>query len=68
MHRSAMAFAFGAWTGVLMIRIPIEVKTASKAGVNLVSRSRIKNFTASARSPKSMSRLRCGCPEFGRCL
>jgi hypothetical protein len=34
-HRSAIAFAFGAWTGVLMIQIPIEVKIASKAAVNL---------------------------------
>ena len=34
-HRSQMAFARGAWTGVLMIRMPIAVKTASNAPVCL---------------------------------
>ena len=47
-QRSAIAFARGAWTGVLMIRRPIAVNTASNALVNLVSRSRIKNFKPSA--------------------
>ena len=43
-QRSAIAFARGAWTGDLMIRIPAAASTASKAAVNLVSRSRIRNF------------------------
>ena len=41
--RSAIAFAFGARTGVLMIRMPSLAKTASKSRVNLLSRSRIRN-------------------------
>ena len=49
-HRSAIAFARGAWTGVLMIRTPAAANTASKAAVNLASRSRIRN---SARPPVS---------------
>ena len=57
-HRSAIACARGALTSVVMIRNPTEVRTASKAAVNVVSRSRIKNFTDPARSPRSMSRLR----------
>ena len=40
---SAIAFARSAWTGVLRIRTPTAVKTASNAAVNLVSRSRITN-------------------------
>jgi len=43
-HRSAIAFARGACTGVLMICRPTAVNTASNAAVNLASRSRIKNF------------------------
>ena len=42
-NRSAYAFARGAWIGVLTIRMPVEVNTASNAIVNLASRSRIKN-------------------------
>ena len=41
--RSAIAFAFGARTGVLMIWMPSLAKTASKSRVNLLSRSRIRN-------------------------
>jgi len=41
--RSAMAFARGARTGVLMIWMSMAANTASKAAVNLLSRSRIKN-------------------------
>ena len=41
--RSAMAFARGARTGVLMIWMSTPANTASKAAVNLVSRSRIRN-------------------------
>jgi hypothetical protein len=40
--RSANALAFGAWTGVLMIWVPSEANTSSKARVNLLSRSRMR--------------------------
>jgi hypothetical protein len=40
--RSAIAFAFGARTGVLTISMPSLAKTASKLRVNLTSRSRIR--------------------------
>ena len=40
--RSAIAFAFGARTGALMISMPSLVKTVSKSRVNLLSRSRIR--------------------------
>jgi hypothetical protein len=43
MKRSAIAFARGARTGVRMMRRSAPVNTASKAAVNLLSRSRIKN-------------------------
>src|SRR6266487_4155495 len=33
-QRSAWAFAFGAWMGVVMIRTPSAAKTSSKARVN----------------------------------
>ena len=46
-QRSAIAFARGARIGVLMIRTPIAVNTASNAAVNLASRSRITNFSPS---------------------
>jgi hypothetical protein len=38
--------ARGAWTGVVMIRMPTAVKTASNAAVYLASRSLIRNFRA----------------------
>ena len=41
--RSAIALARGARTGVRMMRTSMAVKTASKAAVNLASRSRIRN-------------------------
>ena len=41
--RSAIAFALGACTGVLMTRMSVAVKTASNAAVNLASRSRMRN-------------------------
>ena len=41
-----------------MIRRPSAAKTASKDAVNLVSRSRIKNLTAVARSASSMQTFR----------
>ena len=56
--RSAIAFARGARTGVLMMRISSAVKTASKAAVNLASRSRMRNRNRCPASPRSMVRLR----------
>jgi hypothetical protein len=41
--RSAIAFARGARTGVLMTLMSMAVKTASRPAVNLRSRSRIRN-------------------------
>ncbi|HEY2270289.1 MAG TPA: hypothetical protein VGI96_47265 [Streptosporangiaceae bacterium] len=46
--RSAIAFARGARTGVLMIRIPAAVSTAPNAAVNVASRSRMRNLKLSA--------------------
>ena len=48
--RSAIAFAFGARTGVLMIWMPSLATTASKSRVNLLSRSRIKKRNDPGRS------------------
>ena len=56
--RSAIAFARGARTGVLMILMSMAVKTASKAAVNLASRSRMRNRKRRSASSRSMSRLR----------
>ena len=56
MKRSAIAL--GARTGVRMIRMPALANPASKAAVNLLSRSRIKNRNRSAPSPRSINRLR----------
>ncbi len=56
--RSAMAFARGALTGVLMILMPSDAKTASKDEVNLVSRSRMRNLAGVVRSARSKQRLR----------
>ena len=58
MNRSAIAFARGARTGVRMIRMSAPVKTASKAAVNLLSRSRIRNRNRSPRSLRSMRAAR----------
>jgi len=49
MNRSAIAFARGARGGVRMMRTSAPAKTASKAVVNLLSRSRIRNRNRSAR-------------------
>ena len=43
---------------VRMMRMSAPTKTASNAVVNLLSRSRIKNRNRSARSPRSINRLR----------
>ena len=56
-NRSAMAFARGARTGVLMIWIPASAKTASNMAVNLASRSRMRNRKC-RRASRSMARLR----------
>ena len=50
--RSAIAFALGDRTGVLMISMPSLRKTVSKSRVNLLSRSRIRKRTGVARSGK----------------
>jgi len=47
-QRSAIAFAWGARTGVLIIRAPAAASTTSNAAVNLASRSRIRNLKPSA--------------------
>jgi hypothetical protein len=44
--------------GVQMLWTPVERQTSSNALVNLVSRSRIRNLNAAARSPRSRRRLR----------
>jgi hypothetical protein len=41
-----------------VFRMPLPTKTSSNIGVNLLSRSRIRNLKWLARSPRSMSRLR----------
>jgi hypothetical protein len=38
-HRSQIALARGAWTGVVMIRMPAAMGTASNVSVYLASRS-----------------------------
>ena len=45
-HVSAIAFARGAWTGVLIIRTPTAVKAALNAAVNVVSWSREQELDA----------------------
>jgi len=60
-HRSQIAFARGARTGVVMTRVPVAVKTASNASVYLASRSLIRNFKPSVRSPRSISVFRACC-------
>src|SRR6266508_3682311 len=45
-HRSATAFAFGAWTGVFTTATPSVRNTSSKGPENLVSRSRIRKRLA----------------------
>jgi hypothetical protein len=57
MKRSAIAFARGAGTRVRMIRMSAPANTASKAAVNVLSRSRIKNRNRLVRSPRSMSKI-----------
>jgi hypothetical protein len=55
------AFAFGAFSGVRMTRIPSLWKTASKARLNFASRSWISNLGRWPRSSRSISRLRACC-------
>src|SRR5205823_6453492 len=52
-NRSAIAFAFGARTGVFTIRMPSLRKTSSKGSLYLLSRSRIRK-----RTPLSLKSLR----------
>jgi hypothetical protein len=67
-QRSAIAFARGACGGVWMMLIPAARKTASKASVNFVSRSRMRKRNCSARSVRSIRRFRAllGNPRPGR--
>lgn len=58
-QRSQMAFARGAWTGVVMICLPVAVKTASNASVYLASRARHTHTT----QPRS---LRTTCAQMPR--
>ena len=53
--RSAIAFARGARTGVLMIVTSVAVNTASKAAVNLLSRSRTRNRKCRWASSRSIT-------------
>src|SRR5450756_1709319 len=57
-NNSPNAFAPGDRMGVRMIRAPSARNTSSKLAVNLVSRSRIKNFVGRARSARTKLRLR----------
>jgi hypothetical protein len=56
--RSAMALARGARTGDLTTVTSIALKTASKDGVNLASRSRMRNRNRRPASSRSMVKLR----------
>jgi hypothetical protein len=47
-NRPATEFARGDRAGVLIIRMPLPESTSSDAGVNLMSRPRIKNLTRPA--------------------
>jgi hypothetical protein len=57
-QRSANALAFGACTGVVMICAPSEANTSSKARVNLLSRSRIRNRGVVVSSGRSIKNSR----------
>ena len=65
-HRSQIAFARGAWTGVAMILMPAAVKTASNASVYLASRSLIRNFSRRFARPASMRKFRAAAPSTRR--
>ena len=58
--RSAIAFARGALTDVLMILMSVAVNMVSKVAMNLASRSRIRNL----KRPLASSRYR-GCGPVG---
>jgi hypothetical protein len=57
-QRSANAFAFGARNGVRMISTPSLRKTSSKARLNLLSRSWIRNRAGVARSESDQANWR----------
>jgi hypothetical protein len=59
--RSQIAFARGAWGGLVRIRTLSAAKTASNAAVNRESRSRSRNVMLVARSVRSIIRLRAAC-------
>lgn len=56
--RSACAFAFGAWIGVRMTRIPSDRSTVSNGPVNFASRSRMRNRAGLVRASSPRARLR----------
>jgi hypothetical protein len=61
-ERSAWALAFGAWSGVRMMIAPSLRKTLSKARLNLLSRSWMRNRGGvRLRSACSLVRLRACC-------
>ncbi len=57
-HLSAIAFARGDLTGVLITSMPSEANTSSKLAANFASRSRIKNRKDRPCSVRSPARLR----------
>ena len=59
--RSAIALAFGARTGVLMISMSSLANTASESRVNLLSRSRIRNRNGDGRSWSIQTNWRACC-------
>jgi hypothetical protein len=59
--RSMIEFMRGTQTPLLTIRSPASVSTASKAAVNLESRSRIMNLALLPASSRSITRLRPSC-------
>jgi len=65
-HRSATALALGACIGVTMTSLPVGRQTSSNALLNLVSRSRIRNFHAPVCSPRLTTRFRPSQSEVGR--
>jgi len=59
--RSQMAFALGACGGLRRTLMPSAVNTASKDSVNCPARSLIRNLIETARSPRSIRKLRAAC-------
>lgn len=60
-HRSMIAFMRGTRIPVFTVAMSSSSKTALKAAVYLLSRSRIRYFTVALASWRSMTRLRASC-------